>query len=213
MPTRSSSVVSEKPKRVDLEVRRPLPPPLPPPPLLVPVPAEPWPREVVGVESFAGAGGAKVGGSGGGGEGKDIGGVLDFGGGGFSHGGGGIFGGCIFGRGRGGGFGAGVGRVDVFAGEDGERISAFEDDDATEAEQGQDVDGDGDEEGGGGKKGGEGEPLFFLTFGVGGRSGARGADGGCGVGRHGGKNSLLLFGGKSERDSGLAIFDREKREK
>ena len=54
-------MVSEKPKRVDLEVRRPLPPPLPPPPLLVPVPAEPWPREVVGVESLAGVGGAKVG--------------------------------------------------------------------------------------------------------------------------------------------------------
>ena len=162
---------------------------------------------------FRGGGRGEGGGGGGGGEGKDIGGVLDFGGGGFSHGGGRIFGGCIFGRGRGGGFGAGVGRVDVFAGEDGERISAFEDDDATEAEQGQDVDGDGDEDGGRGKKGGEDEPLFFLTFGVGGRSGARGADGGCGVGRHGAKNSLLLFGGKSERDSGAGIFDREKREK
>ena len=61
MPTRSSSVVSEKPKRVDLELRRPLPPPLPPPPLLVPVPAEPWPGVVVGAVSLAGAVGAKVG--------------------------------------------------------------------------------------------------------------------------------------------------------
>ena len=42
------------------------------------------------------------------------------------------------------------------------------------------MDGDGDEEGGGGEEGGDGEPLFFLTFGVGGRSGARGSDGGGG---------------------------------
>ena len=75
------------------------------------------------------------------------------------------------------------------------------------------MDGDGDEEGGGGKKGGDGEPLFFLTFGVGGRSRARGSDGGCGGERHGGKNSLLLFGRKSERDREDGIFDREKREK
>ena len=72
------------------------------------------------------------------------------------------------------------------------------------------MDGDGDEEGGGGEEGGEGEPLFFLTFGVGGRSGARGADGGCGGGRHGGRNFLLLFGVKSERDRGAGIFDREE---
>ena len=75
------------------------------------------------------------------------------------------------------------------------------------------MDGDGDEEGGGGKEGGDGEPLFFLTFGVGGRRGARGSDGGDGGRRHREKNSLLLFGRKSERDSGLAIFHREKKEK
>jgi hypothetical protein len=75
------------------------------------------------------------------------------------------------------------------------------------------VNGDGDEEGGGGKEGGDGEPLFFLTFGVGGRSGARGRVGGCGGGRHREKNSLLLFGRKSERDRRVGIFHREKREK
>ena len=75
------------------------------------------------------------------------------------------------------------------------------------------MDGDGDEEGGGGAEGGDGEPLFFLTFCVGGRSGARGSDGGCGGRRHGEKNSLLLFGRKSERDRGDGIFHREKREK
>jgi len=75
------------------------------------------------------------------------------------------------------------------------------------------VDGDGDEKGGGGKEGGDGEPLFFLTFGVGGRSGARGSDGGDGGRRHREKNSLLLFGRKSERDRWDGIFDREKREK
>jgi len=74
------------------------------------------------------------------------------------------------------------------------------------------MDGDGDEEGGGGEEGGDREPLFFLTFGVGGSSGARVSDGGCGGGRHGGKNSLLLFGRKSERDRGEGIFDREKRQ-
>ena len=75
------------------------------------------------------------------------------------------------------------------------------------------MDGDGNEEGGGGEEGGEGEPLFFLTFGVVGRGRARGSDGGCGGGRHGGRNSLLLFGGKSERDRGDGIYHREKREK
>ena len=75
------------------------------------------------------------------------------------------------------------------------------------------MDGDGDEEGGGGEEGGNREPLFFLTFGVGGRSGARVSDRGCGGRRHGGKNSLLLFGRKSERDREIGIFDREKREK
>lgn len=75
------------------------------------------------------------------------------------------------------------------------------------------MDGDGDEEGGGGKEGGDGEPLFFLTFGVGGRTVVRGSVGRCGVGWHGGKNSLLLFSRKSERDRRDGIFDREKREK
>lgn len=72
------------------------------------------------------------------------------------------------------------------------------------------MDGDGNEEGGGGEEGGEGEPLFFLTFGVVGRGMASGSDGGCGGGRHGGRNSLLLFGGKSERDRRAGIFDREE---
>ena len=72
------------------------------------------------------------------------------------------------------------------------------------------MDGDSDEEGGGGEKGGDGEPLFFLTFGVGGR---RGPDGGDGGRRHREKKSLLLFGRKSERDREIGIFDREKREK
>jgi hypothetical protein len=75
------------------------------------------------------------------------------------------------------------------------------------------VDGYGDEEGGGGKEGGDREPLFFLTFGVGGRSGARGSDRGDGGRRHREKNALLLFGRKSERDREIGIFDREKREK
>ncbi len=75
------------------------------------------------------------------------------------------------------------------------------------------MDSDGDEEGGGGQEGGDGEPLFFLTFRVGGRSGVRGSDGGCGSGRHGRRNSLLLFGRKSERDRRDGIFDREKRER
>jgi hypothetical protein len=75
------------------------------------------------------------------------------------------------------------------------------------------VDGDGDEERGGGKEGGDGEPLFFLTFGVSGRSGARGPDRGGGGGRHREENSLLLFGSKSERDRVDGIFHREKREK
>ncbi len=75
------------------------------------------------------------------------------------------------------------------------------------------MDGDGDEEGSGCEEGGDREPLFFLNFWVGGRSGARGLDGGCGGGRHGEKNSLLLFGRKSERDRGVGIFDREKRKK
>ena len=34
--------------------------------------------------------------------------------------------------------------------------------------------------------------------------------GGVGVGGMGGRNSLLLFGGKSERDRGVGIFDREE---
>jgi len=72
------------------------------------------------------------------------------------------------------------------------------------------VDGDGDEEWGGGEEGGDGEPLFFLTFGVGGRSGARVSDGGCGGRRHEEKNSLLLFGRKSERDRGNGIFIARK---
>ena len=72
------------------------------------------------------------------------------------------------------------------------------------------MDGDGDEERGGGEEGGEGEPLFFLTFGVGGRGGARGSDGGFGGGWHGRRNFLLLFGGKSERDREVGIFDREE---
>ena len=75
------------------------------------------------------------------------------------------------------------------------------------------MDGDGDEEGGGGKEGGDGEPLFFLTFGVGGWWGGWGSDGVCGGRRHREKNSLLLFGRKSERDRGDGIFHREKREK
>ena len=75
------------------------------------------------------------------------------------------------------------------------------------------MDGDGDEEGGGSEEGGDGEPLFFLTFGVGGRSGARGVDGGGGGRRHREKNPLLLFGRKSERDRGDGIFHREKRER
>jgi hypothetical protein len=74
------------------------------------------------------------------------------------------------------------------------------------------VDGDGDEEGGGGEEGGDREPFFFLTFGVGGRSGARGSEGGCGGRLHEEKNSLLLFGRKSERDRVERIFDREKRD-
>jgi hypothetical protein len=37
--------------------------------------------------------------------------------------------------------------------------------------------------------------------------------GDVGVGGMGGKNSLLLFGRKSERDREIGIFDREKREK
>jgi len=61
--------------------------------------------------------------------------------------------------------------------------------------------------------GGDGEPLFFLTFGVGGGSGARVSDGGCGGRRHREKNALLLFGRKSERDREIGIFGREKREK
>ena len=37
--------------------------------------------------------------------------------------------------------------------------------------------------------------------------------GGVGVGGMGGGNFLLLFGGKSERDREVGIFDREKRER
>ena len=55
------------------------------------------------------------------------------------------------------------------------------------------MDGDGNEEGGGGEEGGEGEPLFFLTFGVGGRGRARGSDGGCGGGRHGGEEFFTII--------------------
>ena len=62
-------------------------------------------------------------------------------------------------------------------------------------------------------RGGEDEPLFFRPLGVGGRGGGGGGEGGDGGRRHRAKNSLLLFGRKSERDSGLAIFHREKREK
>ena len=68
------------------------------------------------------------------------------------------------------------------------------------------MDGDGDEEGGGGKEGGDGEPLFFLIFWVGGRIGARGSDGGCGGGPHGGRNLYYYLARRASEIEGMEYF-------
>jgi hypothetical protein len=72
------------------------------------------------------------------------------------------------------------------------------------------VDGDGDEEGGGGEEGGDREPFFFLTFGVGGRSGARVSDGGCGGRRHEEKNLYYYLAGRASEIEGMEYFIARK---
>ena len=72
------------------------------------------------------------------------------------------------------------------------------------------MDGDGDEKGGGGKEGGDGEPLFFLTFGVGGRSGARVRMGGVGVGGIGRRILYYYLAGRASEIGGMEYFIARK---